>query len=760
MSNDLTPVDFQCSPYWQQTNYPASRTAYPGQVQNPGNQFGVQFAPGVTNYMPNSPPAYTYEQYQYPILPPQPIHPFPYGSYNPLANVPAVGLSPVYGGNCQPPVQGMLRQTVGGSPQQMQQMYQPPVATYDPAGRFRALHSPPPCARATKPMDCSVLPDSGAIYSHRGVLANRNRRTVTRGVFIDEPASDLCSTQFDTSLWSTPIEEMTQNKVSVGVMHNPYSNQSFEVFENLPPPPNTNRGAIDPESLKRISPKLLWMSGGVNPHLPARHKQEVYNDVFANGGANPWGSQAYTTAIQNEMKERAERTLWHNRNESMPCEQGPTREAPAGYFGLVPRNHIIEYSPPKTFDGNMYGYMPATAEQPNDLARRPMPAMQMPDRPDFASFFTGGLGEGSVSGQFTGPVDLGKTVQSAREQQAMAGVFTPAAGGFGPSPYLSANAWGSQDGGLRQPIGGMFASQQHPVIDGPLAVGFVQHEQARPTPEVKAAGTERAFETGGVTTANPAAYWTAAEQRAYEKWLAERSFETGGITMPFTAPAPMIEGDLRPTLRSQAMPEYTTLPDVAPVTGVTLPQESALNPNPAKEYLQYGTESFISGLPEAMRAQYPEFDPTSLRGTSEWGGNGFVSGVGNAPTSRSHDAPRETRRDQVGEAAAQLVVWGDTATGVLRSTPGCTTAKRGLNPDEAYLVLSGVSSNGEGEAGLTRPDTERVGDTRKEELPERTAPPFRDTGGRLDAEALKPKCYLPMLQPQGSPRSIMRGFCA
>lgn len=394
------------SPYWQVSNLPVLN-----QPLQPDRQYGVMNAPSF--------PTYPYPYLNDNALPPLPPGLLPFGAYSPLANTPGVPPPMCLTPTPTPPTPvgtGGSSGTLPAPPTPYSSIK--PVRVAMEESRRRLLQPP----------NCSVTNDESAVRYHRQVILNRPPVTVNGKAIVLPEDEGLEMSAFKDSLWQMPITE-SDNKVATGIMYNAHTNQYYETFEDLPPPPNTNKGAIQPDQLKRIQPKLVALMGH-NPHLPPRHKTELPADVWANGGGNPFGAQAYNEGIRKQILDRTARDLFNNRNGILPPEtdQQLARPGPAAnYFGLVPRTRPINFLQPKQNDLDLHGYMPFNVHQLDALDRRPMPVSRWNGIPEAKGR------EGSVY------ADTGTRVTPADAIHATQRQFSDAASPFYSGPVAGLN---------------------------------------------------------------------------------------------------------------------------------------------------------------------------------------------------------------------------------------------------------------------------------------------------------------------------------
>ena len=252
-------------------------------------------------------------------------------------------------------------------------------------------------ASATAPPIAEPMQLGPNIFSSGEDLASRYSLSFNRWfnedngeIFIGPPKSmsRIPHAAYTDETFKTPIDR-TENKVSTGVMVNPYTGEMFETFENTLPPPTTDK-SLAPQTFEVVNPRLLQMQGGFNHHAPQRTKVEVSNALpDESHGPNVWGDQLYENFRGNRMREIAAREVWMNRNGDFPSPDadgsstgyaaGFAREKPAGFLGLNPQFRHLPYLPPTQELDNL-GYMPlATPNLPEANQMKAQVSVSKPD---------------------------------------------------------------------------------------------------------------------------------------------------------------------------------------------------------------------------------------------------------------------------------------------------------------------------------------------------------------------------------------------
>lgn len=216
-----------------------------------------------------------------------------------------------------------------------------------------------------RPIGCAITTSGGPdLTERRGVRQSRpfpGESFIDQGqgpVFIHDAGSTgqrnpISRKNFITPQYGSYNQELFQMpldrekpKLSTGVMVNSFTGEVLETFEDAMPPPNTNK-AIQDYQFENTNPKLVWMSGGIDPNAKLPSKIEVAQDIPGpDGGPNIWGDQLYEGRRRGMLQEITNRDIWMNRNGDYATEYSMNGEAPAGYVGLQPMYRAIPYLPP------------------------------------------------------------------------------------------------------------------------------------------------------------------------------------------------------------------------------------------------------------------------------------------------------------------------------------------------------------------------------------------------------------------------------
>lgn len=221
----------------------------------------------------------------------------------------------------------------------------------------------PPPEHSPILLGCNITSSGDDQYAHRFTSLNRWFNEENGEILVGKPKGmdDKYVGSYSDELFKTPIDQ-TENKVSTGVMVNPYTGEMFETFENALPPPNTNK-FIPQDRFKIVNPKLVAAQGGINPHAPLPKKKEVCLDIpGVEHGPNIWGDQLYADERRKRMREIANRDVWMNRDGDYAQPLGFAKEKPAGFVGLNPQYRAIPHLPATQVLDNK-GYLPVTSQQ-------------------------------------------------------------------------------------------------------------------------------------------------------------------------------------------------------------------------------------------------------------------------------------------------------------------------------------------------------------------------------------------------------------
>lgn len=206
---------------------------------------------------------------------------------------------------------------------------------------------PPPMRHDPVQLGCNITSSGDDQYAHRFTYLNRFFNEEDGEIMIQQPKGmdNKPYGQYNDQLFKTQADN-SDNKVSTGVMVNPYTGEMFETFENAMPPPTTDKSLL-PGRFEVVNPKLVWANGGIDPHAPLPKKKEICKSLpGVDGGPNVWGDQLYADERRTRMLEYANRDLWNNRNGDYSTVRGFAKEKPAGYTGYVPYYRPTPYLPP------------------------------------------------------------------------------------------------------------------------------------------------------------------------------------------------------------------------------------------------------------------------------------------------------------------------------------------------------------------------------------------------------------------------------
>jgi hypothetical protein len=200
------------------------------------------------------------------------------------------------------------------------------------------------------------IPGDGLTWDHRGVYANRPVHGNTTGrkvnsTFALQSASSkqipsMTYGKYNHEAFYTHREADKRNLIATGILKNSWSGEQYEILEEQMPMPDTGRHSILPGQLKKISPKLVALLGGVNPHHAYRPKPELPAIVAADGGRNIFGQQLYADPLRSRLESVANQNVWTNRNGvySTPISINP-KEKPWGRVGLNPSMKLFAEMP-------------------------------------------------------------------------------------------------------------------------------------------------------------------------------------------------------------------------------------------------------------------------------------------------------------------------------------------------------------------------------------------------------------------------------
>jgi hypothetical protein len=228
-----------------------------------------------------------------------------------------------------------------------------------PGGELKSYH-PVPTQQQPILMGCNIVSSGEDQYAHRMTYMN-NWFNEDNGEILIQPPKTIQSKyigSYSDELFKTPIDN-TENKISTGIMTNPYTGEMYETFENAMPPPNTDK-YIPADRFEMANPKLLQMFGGVNDHAPKPKKKEVCLDVPGTDfGNNVWGDQLYEEERRKRMFEIVNRELWNSRNGDYSTTSSVAKEKPAGFVGVQQMYRALPYLPP-TQELDSHNYIPVS----------------------------------------------------------------------------------------------------------------------------------------------------------------------------------------------------------------------------------------------------------------------------------------------------------------------------------------------------------------------------------------------------------------
>jgi hypothetical protein len=228
-----------------------------------------------------------------------------------------------------------------------------------PGGSLKQYQPPPPQQQPTL-LGCSIISSGEDQYAHRMTYLNRWFNEDDGEIMIQPPPTMKTKYHgsYSDELFKTPIDN-TENKISTGIMTNPYTGETYETFENAMPPPNTDK-FIPADRFEMANPRLIQMAGGINVHAPLPKKKEICLDVPGTDyGNNVWGDQLYTDERRKRAIEMKNRDLWNNRNGDYSTAAAVAKEKPAGFVGLQTMYRALPYLPPtQTLDNK--GYLPVS----------------------------------------------------------------------------------------------------------------------------------------------------------------------------------------------------------------------------------------------------------------------------------------------------------------------------------------------------------------------------------------------------------------
>lgn len=256
-----------------------------------------------------------------------------------------------------------------------------PVDRQTPGGELRAQH-PVPTKQQPILLGSGILSSGEDQFAHRMTYMNNWFNEDNGEILIQPPKSmqDKYVGGYSDELFKTPIDN-TENKISTGIMVNPYTGEMYETFENQMPPPNKDK-FIPADRFEIVNPKLLQMFGGVNNHAPKPKKKEICLDVPGTDfGNNVWGDQLYAEERRKRMLEVIHRELWNNRSGDSSTASAVAKEKPAGFVGVQQMYRALPYLPP-TQELDDKGYLPISdyvSSQPESTMIKAEVSVRKPD---------------------------------------------------------------------------------------------------------------------------------------------------------------------------------------------------------------------------------------------------------------------------------------------------------------------------------------------------------------------------------------------
>lgn len=256
-----------------------------------------------------------------------------------------------------------------------------PVGGKTPGGELRTQHAVPTKQQPIL-LGCNLISSGEDQYAHRMTYMN-NWFNEDNGEILIQPPKTMQTKYvggYSDELFKTPIDN-TENKISTGIMVNPYTGEMYETFENAMPPPNADK-YIPADRFEMVNPKLLQMFGGVDDHAPKPKKKEVCLDVPGTDfGNNVWGDQLYEEERRKRMFEVINRDIWNHRDGDYSTGSAVAKEKPAGFVGVQQMYRALPYLPP-TQELDDHGYLPVsnyTSSQPESTVIKSEVFVRKPD---------------------------------------------------------------------------------------------------------------------------------------------------------------------------------------------------------------------------------------------------------------------------------------------------------------------------------------------------------------------------------------------
>ena len=139
------------------------------------------------------------------------------------------------------------------------------------------------------------------------------------------------TTWFNT--WQQTPEE--DSRVFTGYYTDPNTGVKYRTYQDALPPPNRADGWVHDDDLKKTHPRLVALSGWVDPNRPdvAKKEREAGLPGIADG-ASFAGQQLLSTGDRNESRYRVARDIFMHRHGEQPGDRMPVMDKyPNGYVG-------------------------------------------------------------------------------------------------------------------------------------------------------------------------------------------------------------------------------------------------------------------------------------------------------------------------------------------------------------------------------------------------------------------------------------------
>jgi hypothetical protein len=134
-------------------------------------------------------------------------------------------------------------------------------------------------------------------------------------------------------LWQETDHE--DGRVFTGYWTDPNTGVLFKMYQDPLPPPNVQEGGYSEESLKGTHPKLVFLSGNVDPnrkHVPKKEHEAAMPGIA--DGPSFAGEQLLNTGQRNEARYRVARDIFMYRHGETPGDRAPEMDQyPNGFVG-------------------------------------------------------------------------------------------------------------------------------------------------------------------------------------------------------------------------------------------------------------------------------------------------------------------------------------------------------------------------------------------------------------------------------------------